>query len=197
MQTGMAGAERRQSRGHKFARYADDFIVTVKSAKAAERVMKSLTRYCEGRLQLIVNRAKSRAAPLKSCAFLSYRLNGRAKLAWTDKAHHRFKERIREITRRNRGHNVQTVINELNLYVRGWLNYFKISSTYSEVKALAQWIRRRVRLYYWKQWKQPRTRRRHLLALGADPKRVHMATRSRKGYWRTRAQPQAPGYESE
>lgn len=173
-----------ESRGHKFARYADDFIVTVKSANAAKRVMASLVRYCEGRLQLIVNRAKSRAAPLKTCEFLGYRLNNRAKLAWTDKAHHRFKERIKEITSRNRGHKVQTVIGELNLYIRGWLNYYKLSSTYKEVLALSVWIRRRVRLYYWKQWKQPRTRRRNLLALGADPETVHMATRSRKGYWR-------------
>jgi RNA-directed DNA polymerase len=173
-----------ESRGHPFARYADDFIVLVKSANAAKRVLTSLVRYCEGHLQLIVNRAKSRAAPLKSCEFLGYRLNHRAKLAWTDKAHHRFKERVREITSRNRGHKVQTVIDELNLYVRGWLNYYKLSSTYKEVLALSVWVRRRVRLYYWKQWKQPRTRRRHLLALGADPETVHMATRSRKGYWR-------------
>ena len=173
-----------ESRGHKFARYADDFIVLVKSPNAAKRVLASLIRYCEGRLQLIVNRAKSRAAPLKSCEFLGYRLNNRAKLAWTDKAHHRFKERIREITSRNRGHKVQTVIDELNSYTRGWLNYYKLSSTYKEVLALSVWVRRRVRLYYWKQWKQPRTRRRHLLALGADPETVHMATRSRKGYWR-------------
>ncbi|MEO5916506.1 MAG: group II intron reverse transcriptase/maturase [Luteolibacter sp.] len=174
-----------ETRGHKFARYADDFIVTVKSANAAKRVMASLIRFTEGQLQLIVNRAKSRAAPLKTCEFLGYRLNNRAKLAWTDKAHHRFKERIKEITSRNRGHNVQTVIHELNLYVRGWLNYYKLSSTYGEVRDLAGWIRRRVRLYYWKQWKQPRTRRRNLLALGVDPKQVHMASRCRKGYWRT------------
>jgi RNA-directed DNA polymerase len=173
-----------ESRGHKFARYADDFIVMVKSANAAKRVMASLIRYCEGRLQLIVNRAKSRAAPLKTCEFLGYRLNNRAKLAWTDKARIRFKERIREITSRNRGHRVQTVIDELNRYIRGWLNYYKLSSTYKEVRALSVWVRRRVRLYYWKQWKQPRTRRRHLLALGADPNEVHRATRSRKGYWR-------------
>jgi RNA-directed DNA polymerase len=173
-----------EARGHKFARYADDFIVMVKSANAAKRVLASLIRYCEGRLQLIVNRAKSRAAPLKTCEFLGYRLNQRAKLAWTDKAQHRFKERVREITSRNRGHKVQTVIDELNLYIRGWLNYYKLSSTYKEVLALSVWIRRRVRLYYWKQWKQPRTRRRNLLALGADPATVHMATRSRKGYWR-------------
>ena len=173
-----------EARGHKFARYADDFIVMVKSANAAKRVMASLIRFCEGRLQLVVNRAKSRAAPLKSCEFLSYTLDHRAKLVWTETAQRRFKERIREITTRNRGHNVQSVIDELNLYIRGWLNYYKLSSTYTEVLELSQWIRRRVRLYYWKQWKQPRTRRRHLLALGADPATVHMATRSRKGYWR-------------
>ena len=173
-----------EARGHKFARYADDFIVLVKSAEAAKRVLASLVRFCEERLKLTVNRAKSRAAPLKSCEFLGYRLNNRAKLAWTDQAHHRFKERIREITRRNRGHKVETVIDELNLYIRGWLNYYKLSSTYKEVLALSVWVRRRVRLYYWKQWKQPRTRRRNLLALGADPETVHMATRSRKGYWR-------------
>jgi len=173
-----------ESRGHKFARYADDFIVLVKSANAAKRVLASLIRYCEARLQLIVNRAKSRAAPLKTCEFLGYRLNNRAKLAWTDKAQHRFKERIRQITSRNRGHRVADVIDELKLYVQGWLNYYKLSSTYKEVLALSVWVRRRVRLYYWKQWKQPRTRRRNLIALGADPVTVHMATRSRKGYWR-------------
>jgi RNA-directed DNA polymerase len=173
-----------ESRGHKFARYADDFIVLVKSANAAKRVLAALVRFCEGRLQLVVNRAKSRAAPLKQCAFLGYRIDNKGTLAWTEKAQHRFKERVREITSRNRGHKVQVVIDELDQYVRGWLNYFKLSSTYKEVLALSVWVRRRVRLYYWKQWKQPRTRRRNLLALGADPGKVHMATRSRKGYWR-------------
>lgn len=127
-----------EARGHWFARYADDFIVMVKSAKAAARVLGSLTRFCEGRLQLVVNRAKSRAAPLKACEFLGNRLNQRAKLAWTEKALHRFKERVRQITSRNRGHRVKDVIDELNLYVRGWLNYYKHSSTYSEVKDLAE-----------------------------------------------------------
>ncbi len=173
-----------ESRGHKFARYADDFIVLVKSKNAAKRVLKGLIRYCEERLQLVVNRAKSRAAPLKQCAFLGYRIDNKGTLAWTEKAQHRFKERVREITSRNRGHKVQVVIGELDQYIRGWLNYYKLSSTYKEVLALSVWVRRRVRLYYWKQWKQPRTRRRHLLALGVNPDKVHMATRSRKGYWR-------------
>ena len=173
-----------ERRGHRFARYADDFLVMVKSAKAAERVMASLTRFVEGRLKLVVNRTKSKAAPLKQCAFLGFQIGARGKVVWTPKAHARFKRRVKEITRRNRGHRVQEVIDELQRYVSGWLNYFGISETYSEVVKLAEWVRRRVRLYYWKQWKQPRTRRRHLLALGIPREEVHMATRSRKGYWR-------------
>ena len=89
--------------------------------------------------------------------------------------------------RRNRGHRVPDVIDELHRYVTGWLQYFGISHTYKALLALDDWVRRRVRLYYWKQWKQPRTRRRHLLALGIAPEEVRMATRSRKGYWRMSA----------
>lgn len=173
-----------ERRGHKFARYADDFIVMVKSAKAAERVMASLIRFAEDKLKLVVNRAKSRSAPLKTCAFLGFQIGNRGKAVWTDKALTRFKQRVREITSRNRGHRAADVINELRLYVNGWLNYFGISHTYKAVCELAEWVRRRVRLYYWKQWKQPRTRRRNLIKLGADPSEVKLATRSRKGYWR-------------
>jgi RNA-directed DNA polymerase len=93
-----------ESRGHQFARYADDFIVLVKSANAAKRVLAALIRYTEGRLKLIVNRAKSRAAPLKQCAFLGYRIGHRGKLVWTEKVQHRFKERVREWERS--GHRV-------------------------------------------------------------------------------------------
>jgi RNA-directed DNA polymerase len=173
-----------ERRGHRFARYADDFLVMVKSAKAAERVMASLTRFVEGRLKLVVNKVKSKAAPLKQCAFLGFQIGAVGRAVWTAKAHARFKRRVREITRRNRGHRVEDVINELRQYVTGWLNYFGISHTYTALLELDEWVRRRVRLYYWKQWKQPRTRRRHLLALGIPREEVHMATRSRKGYWR-------------
>jgi RNA-directed DNA polymerase len=173
-----------EARGHAFARYADDFVVMVKSARAAGRVMASLIRFAEDKLKLVVNRAKSQATPLKACAFLGFQIGARGKAVWTAKALARFKERVREITRRNRGHRVQDVIDELRLYVTGWLNYFGMSHTYKVVLELADWVRRRVRLYYWKQWKQPRTRRRHLIALGANPAEVKMATRSRKGYWR-------------
>jgi RNA-directed DNA polymerase len=173
-----------EARGHKFARYADDFIVMVKSPRAAGRVMASLIRFAEDKLKLVVNRAKSQTAPLKACSFLGFQIGVRGKVAWTAKALARFKERVREITRRNRGHRAQDVIDELRLYVTGWLNYFGISHTFKVVLELGDWVRRRVRLYYWKQWKQPRTRRRHLIALGINPEEVKLATRSRKGYWR-------------
>jgi len=175
-----------ERRGHHFARYADDFLVMVKSARAAERVMASLTRFVEGRLRLVVNRAKSKCAPLQECAFLGFQIGPRGAV-WTAKARARFKRRVREITRRNRGHNARDVVDELRRYVTGWLNYFGISNTYTELEVLGDWVRRRVRLYYWKQWKQPRTRRRQLLALGVPPEEVHLATRSRKGYWRMSA----------
>ncbi len=173
-----------EARGHKFARYADDFIVMVKSAKAAERVMASLIRFAEDTLKLVVNRAKSQSAPLKACSFLGFQIGVRGKAVWTGKVQARFKQRVREITQRNRGHRVQDVIDELRLYVNGWLNYFGISHTYKVVLELEEWLRRRVRLYYWKQWKQPRTRRRNLIKLGANPAEVKLASRSRKGYWR-------------
>ena len=113
-----------ERRGHRFARYADDFLVLVKSAAAAERVMASLTRFVEGRLKLVVNRVKSKAAPLRQCAFLGFQVGAQGRAVWTAQAHARFKQRVREITRRNRGHRVQDVIDELRRYVIGWLNYF-------------------------------------------------------------------------
>lgn len=173
-----------EKRGHKFARYADDFIVMVKSAKAAERVMAGVTRFAEGKLKLVVNRAKSHAAPLKSCAFLGFQIGVREKVVWTAKALTRFKERVREITSRNRGRRVGDVINELRLYLTGWMNYFGISRTYKVVLELSEWTRQRVRLYYSKQWKQPRTRRQNLIKLGTNPDEVKLATCSRKGYCR-------------
>jgi hypothetical protein len=161
--------------------------VLVHSAQAADRVLASLTRFDEGKLKLVVNRAKSRAAPLRQCAFLGFQIGARGRAVWTAKAHARFKRRVQQITRRNRGHRVRDVIDELRRYVVGWLHYFGISHTYRALLALEDWVRRRVRLYYWKQWKQPRTRRRHLLALGIPREEVHMASRSRKGYWRMSA----------
>jgi RNA-directed DNA polymerase len=108
----------------------------------------------------------------------------RGKLRWTDAAVKRFKERIREITARSNGRRMESRIEALHRYVTGWLNDFGHSHSYAELVELDHWLRRRVRLCYWKQWKRPRTRRRHLLALGLSRDQVQRATRSRKGDWR-------------
>jgi len=171
------------ARGLRFARYADDFLVFTRSISSARRVLKSVSRFIVSRLDLMVNKSKSKAARLSECSFLGYTIR-RGKLRWTDKAAGRFKQRIREITARSNGKSMRQRIPELQLYVRGWLNYYGYSHSYSQLLELDQWVRRRVRLCFWKQWKRPRTRRRHLLALGIPKEEVRMATRSRKGYWR-------------
>jgi RNA-directed DNA polymerase len=172
-----------ERRGLRFARYADDFLIFVRSQRAATRVLRSISRFIEGHLRLRVNPSKSKAARLSACSFLGFELR-RAKLHWTDAAVKRFKERVREITNRSNGRNMTARIEALKRYVSGWLNYFGHSQSYAEVVELDQWLRRRVRLGYWKQWQRPRTRRRHLLALGITRDEVKLATRSRKGHWR-------------
>ena len=172
-----------ERRGLRFARYADDFLVFVCSLSAARRVLRSMGRFIESRLALVVNRIKSKAARLRECAFLGFRMH-RGKLHWTDVAVRTFKQRVREITDRHNGQSMRARIEALSRYVAGWTNYYGHSRSYSQLLELDQWLRRRVRLCYWKDWKRPRTRRRHLLALGIPNDEVKLATRSRKGYWR-------------
>jgi len=175
--------ERRELR---FARYADDFLIFVRSRSAAQRVLRSVGLFIESRLALVINRTKSKAVRLRDCTFLGFTMS-RGKLRWTDAAVQRFKERVREITHRSNGKSMRQRIPVLRRYVTGWLNYYGHSRSYSQLLELDQWLRRRVRLCYWKQWKRPRTRRRHLLALGISKDDVKLATRSRKGYWRMAA----------
>ena len=171
-----------EKRGHRFARYADDFLILVKSARAARRVMQCVIGFVEVRLGLVVNRHKSQAAPLHRCTFLGFAIQ-RGRVVWTDKAYQRCKQRIKEITSRSWGISMSRRLDELRRYAVGWLNYFGISHTYRQVLELDQWLRRRVRLCYWKQWQRPRTRRRQLIALGIHPAEVSKASRCRRGYW--------------
>ncbi len=103
-----------------------NFLILVKSLRAAQRIMHSITRFVETRLQLVVNRQKSRATALSSCAFLGFQIR-RGRIVWTDKARTRFKERIQAITRPSRGVSTYCMLSELRRYVVGWLNYFGIS----------------------------------------------------------------------
>ena len=172
-----------ERRGLRFARYADDFRIFVRSQAAAQRVLHSISRFIEGRLRLRINWTKSQAARLSAGSVLGFELK-RGTLRWTDAAVKRFKERIREITARSNGRRLASRLEALQRYGTGWLNDVGHRHSYAELVALDHWRRRRVRLGDWKQWQRPRTRRRPLLALGLSRDDVHLATRSRKGSWR-------------
>ena len=108
----------------------------------------------------------------------------RKKIRWTVKSKKRFKAEIKRITRRTRGVSPKKVTEDLRRYVKGAINYYVIGLTFSEALRLDEWMRRRMRLYYWKQWGRPKTRRKKLISLGIDRDKVKLATRSRKGHWR-------------
>ncbi|MDF1816361.1 MAG: group II intron reverse transcriptase/maturase [Verrucomicrobiales bacterium] len=141
-----------EKRGHTFARYADDFIILCRSRRAAQRVLENTTKYIEKRLKLIVNQTKSKICLLRESSFLGFTFRT-GKLRWTEKSQQRFKANIRKLTRRNRGVSPSKVMYDLANYIRGAVNYYGIGLQVQEAEALDRWIRRRVRLYYWKQWK--------------------------------------------
>lgn len=175
-----------EKRGHSFVRYADDFVILCHGPGAAQRVLESVTRYLSQKLRLIVNETKSKVVHLAEASFLGFRIL-RKKIRWTDKSQKKLKDQIRLLTRRTRGVSPQKVLADLESYLRGAINYYACGIPYGEIVALDEWLRRRLRLYYWKQWGRPRTRRRKLISLGIDREKVHRASRSRKGHWRMSA----------
>jgi len=172
-----------EKRGHQFVRYADDFVILCSSPRAGERILASITRYLKRSLKLIVNENKSRVVPLQEATFLGFSII-RRKIRWTEKSQKKFKAEVRRLTKRTRGHSPVKVIADLRAYLRGAVNYYVIGIPFGDIRNLDQWLRRRMRLYYWKQWGRPRTRRRKLLKLGIGRDEVHKASRARKGHWR-------------
>ena len=171
-----------EKRDHRFARYADDMVILVKSRRAAQRVMRSITRYLEHDLKLKVNPAKSKVAPMSECSFLGFTIRGN-KIGWTDKSAAAFKHRVRELTGRSWGVSMDYRLHKLGQYLRGWTAYFGISQYYRPVPELDDWIRRRIRMRYWKQWRWVRTKIGHLLALGVSLKTAIQHGVSSKSYW--------------
>jgi len=172
-----------EKRGHRFARYADDFIILVKSQRAGERVMASVRRFLERRLRLSVNEKKSRVVSVQECTFLGFTFI-RGKIRWTEKAFSTFKHRVRQLTGRSWFVSMQHRMGKLAQYIRGWINYFGISEYYRPLPVLDEWLRRRVRMCYWKQWRWCRTKVRALVKLGTSLKAAISVGLSRKGYWR-------------
>ena len=172
-----------EKRGHRFARYADDFVILVKSQRSGERVMSSVRRFLERRLRLSVNEKKSRVVGVQKCTFLGFTFI-RGKIRWTGKAFSTFKHRIRQLTGRSWFVSMEHRMRKLAEYIRGWMNYFGISEYYRPMPVLDEWLRRRVRMCYWKQWRWCRTKVRKLRKLGTSLRAAISVGLSRKGYWR-------------
>ena len=173
-----------ERRGLHFVRYADDFAIFAKSKRSAERIMASVTRYLTGTLRLVVNQEKSCVVASEEFEFLGFAFRkSRATINVAPKSIQRFKHRIREITGRSRGISMERRLSELRSYLRGWMGYFGLASQLKMFDRLDQWLRRRIRMCYWKQWRRPRKRRRELIRLGVPIRQAIRHARSRKGYW--------------
>jgi RNA-directed DNA polymerase len=174
-----------ERRGHRFVRYADDCNIYVRTEKAGRRVMESLTRFIEGRLKLQINAEKSAVARPWHRSFLGFTVKDDPafRRCIADKAVARFKDRVRELTRRHRGVSLERMIGELIPYLRGWAGYFGFSQSH-ELPSLDGWIRRRLRCVAWVQWKTCGQRYRELRRLNVPERSASAAIFSPKGPWR-------------
>jgi RNA-directed DNA polymerase len=180
-----------ERRGHRFCRYADDCNIYVQSHAAGERVMASVTRFLEERLRLRVNPAKSAVAHVSERKFLAHRLLTGGRLGIAPQSLERAKNRIREITRRNRGVSIRQMISELNSYLTGWVTYFRYASAKTHLHRLDEWIRKKLRCMRLKQRKRGRSITNFLVSLGVPRKRARSLGGSGRGWWRMAGSPQA------
>jgi RNA-directed DNA polymerase len=175
-----------ERRGHRFVRYADDCNIYVRSARAGQRVMASITRFLATKLKLKVNGAKSAVARPGERTFLGFSFTrppaSRRRLAPSTVV--RFKARVRELTRRTRGISLETMVQQLGTYLRGWSGYFGSCQTPSVLRDFDSWIRRRLRSAAWKQWKQGPTRFRELRRRGVNAALAAQTASSGHGPWR-------------
>jgi group II intron reverse transcriptase/maturase len=175
-----------EKRGHRFVRYADDCNIYVKSQRAGERVMGNVKRFLGERLKLKVNEAKSAVGKVNARKFLGFTLSSgkRSRIRIASKALERLKDRIRELTRRSWGIRMGERIRRLNVYLRGWIGYYRLAESLSVLNQLDGWIRRRLRVCLLKQWRKPKARWRNLVKLGVSEEWAYMISGSRKGCYR-------------
>lgn len=174
-----------ERRGHRYVRYADDCNIYVRSERAGQRVMKGVTQFIMQHLKLKVNEAKSAVARPQGRKFLgfSFTAGPEVRRVIAPKSLDRFKQRIREITRRAKGVSMKTTIDELAPYMRGWRSYFGFCETPEVLMSLTRWVRLRLRAAMWRQWKTPRRRREALLELGVRLRLARNTAGSGRGPW--------------
>ena len=177
-----------ERRGHLFCRYADDCNIYVKSKRAGESVMSSVTQFIEQRLKLKVNRDKSAVDYVNRRKFLGfsfYKRTGEYRIRVDAKSIKRLKDKLRLLTSRSNGWSMDARIYRLNLLIRGWVNYFALADMQSLCQRLDEWLRRRLRMCYWKQWKKVKTKHAFLVRLGISTGKAWEYANTRKGYWHT------------
>ena len=176
-----------ERRGHKFVRYADDCMIFCKSRKSAQRTLDHIVPFITGKLFLKVNLRKTTVAHISKVKYLGYgfyRYNGKCRLRLHPKSEAKMKNRLRELTcRGNRWSNPERE-RKLREYVRGWMNYYRFADMKRLMGKSDEWLRRRIRAVYWKQWKKVRTRYRIFRALHMEEWKVHVLANCRKGTWR-------------
>src|SRR6516164_9652125 len=177
-------------RGHRFCRYADDCNIYVRSHRAGERVMASITRFLTDKLRLKVNEAKSGVARPEERKFLGFSIaNDGSERRIASKALAKFKDRVRDITRRTRGLNLERIIKDLASYLIGWRGYFAFCQTPRVLTNLEAWIRRRLRSYLWRQWQNGHNRFNELRRRGVPKFNAAVAAGSPTGFWRMSGHP--------
>ena len=177
-------------RGHRFCRYADDCNIYVRSHRAGERVMASISRFLITKLRLKVNESKSAVARPEERKFLGFSIsNDGSERRIAPKALERFKTRVRELTRRTRGASLPEVTENLTPYLLGWRGYFGLCETPRVLSNLDAWIRRRLRMYLWRQWKNGRNRFNELRHRGVSKFHAAVAAGSPTGFWRMSGHP--------
>jgi len=177
-----------EKRGHKFARYADDFTILVKSQRAGKRVLRSISNYLQNRLKLVVNTTKSQVVKTDESKFLGFTFR-KGRIQWHPKTLSKFKTRVRELTNRNWGVSMGYQLYKISQFLRGWINYFGIAHCYQLCVELDHWIRRRVRMAYWRQWRKPRTKIGSLIKLGVHVRSAVACGITSKGPWRSSRTP--------
>ena len=176
-----------ERRGHRFVRYADDCIIFCKSKKSAERTMEHIIPYIEKKLFLRVNPTKTTVSHVNKIKYLGYgfyRYKGKCRFRVHPKSVQKMRSRLKELTERSKGISNDERKRQLGEFIRGWINYYAMTDMKKLMINTDEWLRRRIRTIYWKQWKKIKTRYRNLRALKISEGMVHELANSRKGYWR-------------
>ncbi len=175
-------------RNHRFVRYADDCMIFCKSRKSAERTLRNIVPFIEGKLFLRVNQDKTNVAHISKVKYLGYafyRYKGKCRLRVHPKSVAKMKRRIRELTSRSNGWGNNYRFMKLRQFIKGWVNYFALADMKNLLLETDEWTRRRTRAVYWKQWKRVRTRYKMIGKYNLPEWRVHEMANCRKGVWRS------------